>query len=321
MAAQEQIKASRPTAYDLRPTVVVVGGASVDIVGMTAGPVQPRVSNPGRVRISPGGAGRNVAENLARLGLRVALMTAVDAGPLGDWLIERTSNAGVDVTQIVRVEGRGHYYVAIESAGVLQWATSDMAAAESVTPGAIDARAGLIRAAEAVILDANMLPATIRRVAELAAGRLCLLPVSVAKSRRVLDVLNQSSMIALTAAEAQTLTDRPVTSRDEIVHAGRHLQSRGPAAVVITAGDQGMVWIGKEAAWAQISPEAVVDATGAGDAVAAVSMFCMLAGVREDLAARLAAAAGALTCGIEGATHPGLTREALHRYAELAENI
>src|SRR3989304_4846130 len=27
------------------------------------------------------------------------------------------------------------------------------------------------------------------------------------------------TMIALTAAEAQTLTDRPVTSRDEIVHA------------------------------------------------------------------------------------------------------
>lgn len=315
-------------------SVVVVGGASLDIVGIPAGPAQPGASTPGRVRMSPGGAGRNVAENLARLGVRATLIASIETGPLGDWLIARTAHAGVDVTQITRVEGRGNYYVATESAGVLQWAVSDMAAAESLTPAAIDARAGLIRAAEAVVLDANVPPGTIRRAADLTAGRLCLLPVSVAKARRVLEVLHRASLIVLTATEAQPLMDQAFTkgsdpvvnaqraqSRGEIVRAGRLLQSRGPAVVVITAGDQGMVWIAKEAAWAHISPGAVVDATGAGDAVAAASIYCLLAGYSEDLAARLAAAAGAMTVEIEGATHPGLTREALHRHAELAENV
>lgn len=302
-----------------------MGGANLDIVGMTAGPPHPGASTPGRVRVTPGGAARNVAENLARLGVRATLIAAVEAGPLGDRLIARTADAGVDVTQITRVEGRGNYYVAAESGGVLQWAVSDMAAAESLTPAAIDARAALIRAAEAVVLDANVPPGTIRRAADLTAGSLCLLPVSVAKAARVLEVLHRASLIVLTATEAQALTDQAFTkgsqSRDEIVRAGRLLQLRGPAVVVITAGDQGMVWIAKEAAWAHIPPDAVVDATGAGDAVAAVCIYGLLTGLSADLAARLAAAAGAMTVGIEGATHPGLTREALHRHAELAENV
>lgn len=82
-----------------------------------------------------------------------------------------------------------------------------------------------------------------------------------------------------------------------------------------------MVWIGREIAWAPISTETVVDAIGAGDAVAAVAVYSLLADLREDRAVRLAVAAAALTVGVEGATHPGLTREALHRYAELAESV
>jgi len=302
-------------------SVVVVGGASVDLIGMAPGPVVPRVSNPGRVRIGPGGAGRNVAENLARLGACVTLLSTVDAGPLGDWLIDRTAAAGVDVTQVARVPGRGSYYIGIQSDGVLQWGISDMAAAESLTAAEIDPHAELIRAAAAIVVDANVPQITIGRVAQLASGLVCLLPVSVAKSTRVLDTLHRASLIVLTSGEAHTLTGRPAESHDQIVQAGRELQARGPAAVVITAGDRGMVWIGRDVTWARVDPPAIADSTGAGDAVASVAVYSMLTGIREDLAARLSAAAGAMTVGVEGATHPGLTREALERYAELAKSL
>lgn len=306
---------------DLRPSVVVVGGANVDVIGTTAGPLRALVSNPGRVRIGPGGGGRNVAENLARLGARVTLICTVAAGPFGDWLIEQTAAAGVDVTKTERVQEQGSHYIGIQSDGVLQWGVSDMAASESLTPAAIDARADLIRAAEAVVVDANISPAAIRRVAQLGAGLVCLLPVSVAKSARVLDTLDRSTLIVLTSEEAEALTGRPAETRDEIIRCGRDLQSRGPSAVVITAGDQGMVWIGKDVTWARAVPPAIADSIGAGDAVASVAVYSMLTGIPEDLAARLCAAAGAMTVTVEGATHPGLTREALERYAELAKSL
>jgi pseudouridine kinase len=301
--------------------VVVAGGANIDLLGRSAEPMHPGVSNPGRVRISPGGAGRNVAENLARLGARVNLISAVGAGPLGQWLIDRTALAGVDVTQTVKVEGRGSYYVGIDSAGVLEWAVSDMGAVESLAVGEINAHAELLRTADAVVVDANLLPASIRRVVELATGQVCLLPVSAAKAVRVRDVLDRSSLMVLTSRETEVLTGRPTGTPDEVLHAGRDLQSRGASVVVITAGDQGMVWIGRDVTWARVAPPSTVDSTGAGDAVAAVAVYSMLIGIDQNLAARLAAAAGAMTVAVEGATHPELTREALDRYAELAKSL
>ena len=48
--------------------VVVVGGANVDVKARSTAALVARTSNPGTVVRTPGGVGRNVAENLARLG-------------------------------------------------------------------------------------------------------------------------------------------------------------------------------------------------------------------------------------------------------------
>lgn len=284
---------------------------------MSARPAQPHLSNPGRVRIDPGGAGRNVAENLTRLGLNVKLLAAVDMNPLAEWMISQTAQAGVDVSAVVRVSGRGNYYVAIESGGVLEWAVSEMAAAEALTPGDVEAHAGLFRAADAVVVDANLQPATIRRAVELTAGRpLCLLPVSVAKCRRMLDTLSQATLVVLTAAEASTLAGIPMHTEADAVNGARSMRARG--AVVITMGDRGAGWIDAGVTWQTAPPSTVVDPTGAGDAVAAVAVYGVITGLRADAALRLALAAASMTATVEGSTHPGLSLEALHDYARLA---
>jgi pseudouridine kinase len=51
--------------------VIVIGGANVDIKGRSSGAFIGGTSNPGDVMVSVGGVGRNIAENLARLGLDV----------------------------------------------------------------------------------------------------------------------------------------------------------------------------------------------------------------------------------------------------------
>lgn len=47
---------------------VVIGGANMDILGTPGQALTPGSSTPGTVSYSPGGVGRNIAENLARLG-------------------------------------------------------------------------------------------------------------------------------------------------------------------------------------------------------------------------------------------------------------
>ena len=61
------------------PYAVVVGGVNMDIGGVSAGPLVPADSNPGAVRMSLGGVGRNIAHNMALLGVDTRLLTAFGA--------------------------------------------------------------------------------------------------------------------------------------------------------------------------------------------------------------------------------------------------
>ena len=62
-------------------TVTCVGGANIDIQGFSNAAINMRDSNPGTVRLCPGGVGRNIAENLAWLGANVRMVTAVGEDP------------------------------------------------------------------------------------------------------------------------------------------------------------------------------------------------------------------------------------------------
>ena len=56
--------------------VVVIGGVNVDIGGKSHAPLVAADSNPGSVRVSLGGVGRNIAHNLSLMGTDVRMLTA-----------------------------------------------------------------------------------------------------------------------------------------------------------------------------------------------------------------------------------------------------
>ena len=58
------------------PYAVVVGGVNMDIGGRPSHKLVPADSNPGAVRMSLGGVGRNIAHNMSLLGMDVRLLTA-----------------------------------------------------------------------------------------------------------------------------------------------------------------------------------------------------------------------------------------------------
>lgn len=62
--------------------VYVIGGANIDIIGKCNQALIPYDSNIGHVTQSFGGVGRNIAENIARLGFSTHFISALgnDAG-------------------------------------------------------------------------------------------------------------------------------------------------------------------------------------------------------------------------------------------------
>ena len=65
---------------DVPRPIIVIGGANMDISAQAGSPLTAGDSIPGSIRYSPGGVGRNMAENLARLGVPVELVTVLEIG-------------------------------------------------------------------------------------------------------------------------------------------------------------------------------------------------------------------------------------------------
>lgn len=79
--------------------VVVVGGAVVDIIGNVTSKMSIlHTSNPGVVQNSFGGVGRNIAEQLSRLGISTSLSTAVAKDSSGRGLIEACEQLHIDTS-------------------------------------------------------------------------------------------------------------------------------------------------------------------------------------------------------------------------------
>ena len=94
--------------------VMVVGGCNLDIQGIPAKQGQPGDSLPGQVAMTPGGVGRNIAENIARLGHDVRLVSAVGEDDAGQQLLTATAEAGVDISAIKAFPGhRSPVYLSI----------------------------------------------------------------------------------------------------------------------------------------------------------------------------------------------------------------
>src|SRR5512135_2869086 len=80
--------------------VLVIGASSLDVVGRLRGDLQVATSNPARIRTSFGGVARNVAENLARLGQPVTLLSVLGKDRIGTDIMEYTSQVGVDMSAV-----------------------------------------------------------------------------------------------------------------------------------------------------------------------------------------------------------------------------
>ena len=147
-------------------TVLVIGGANLDVLARSSGPLRAHTSNPGAVLRTYGGVGRNVAENLARLGTPTRMLLAVGDDTAGQEVLARTRFAGVKTLRAPWEGPTGTYTALLDDDGSLVAGVADMAATESIAPEHVDG-AG-VADADWLVLDGNLPPATLAHALRLA---------------------------------------------------------------------------------------------------------------------------------------------------------
>ena len=300
--------------------VLVIGAAGVDTVGSLRGELDHGTSNPAQIRSSSGGVTRNVAENLARLGHPVILLTAVGNDQVGDQLIQKTQDAGVDVHLVVRTNEypTGTYLAVVNSKGELQYALDDMRSIAALTPSYLQEHADLFHEASLLFVDANLSKETLRKAVSLAyRAKIPIFadPTSTMLAHRLRPYLSKLNMITPNGAEANILCGRTIdcSKRRQALEAAKCLVSQGVDIAIITRARFGVCYATSETSGQvpAIQTE-IVDPTGGGDALTAAVIFALLNEIPLDDAIRLGVSAAALTLRHSGSVVPDLTLEKLY---------
>src|SRR3990172_8471609 len=199
--------------------VVVIGSSVMDVIGRPLTALVPRSSAPGELRMSPGGVARNVAENLARLGVEVTLITAVGDDPPGRQLRERAEAAGVDVRHALTVTGErtGMYMGVLDPQGGLHLALDDMGLVRWLSQDYLRSKAPVLERAQAIFLDANVPTDSLELVlaiADRAGIQVAADPTSASLAANLRPHLKDLWLVTPNVAEAEILCPHPSPRAD-----------------------------------------------------------------------------------------------------------
>ncbi|HEX2893397.1 MAG TPA: carbohydrate kinase family protein [Marmoricola sp.] len=291
-----------------RGEVVVVGGMNVDTLARISAETVPGSSNPGRTSTAHGGVGRNVAENLARLGSPVRLIGVVGEDAQGADLLAALRLLDVDCSGVRRSAdcSTGTYTAVLDHDGGLVIGVADMAATESLRPEHIADSA--LRGASWLVLDGNLRTDTIARCLALADQHdvpVVLDPVGVTKAAR----LGRLPGLHTFTPNHDELLAWAGTEDVEEARARAHAQGievvwlrEGAEGSTLHTGDGTVTTL-------RLPPAPVVDVTGAGDAMLAAYVHRLRAGDPVVQAGWFATAAAWLTVGSPTTVRHDLTED------------
>lgn len=298
------------------PYVAVVGGVNIDIGGTPHTKLIGGDSNPGRISVSAGGVGRNIAENLSRMGYVVRMVTALGDDMHGQQIVQNCAEVGIDLADSITVRG-GHtstYLCLNDMDGEIVGAVSDMGIYEQLTPEVLSERLEMLNGAALVVLDANLTPETVKYLAEHLTVPIFADPVSVKKAGAFKPVLGYLTVIKPNRPEASLLTGVTIAHDEDLPRAAEKFFEQGLPNVLISLGERGVYYNdGRDSGILPCLPMPVVNTSGCGDAFLAGCAAGYLEGEGLREMARLGLAASAVCAQTDSAVSPDISRGLLEK--------
>ena len=293
---------------------VVVGGVNVDIGGKSFAPLVAADSNPGTVKISLGGVGRNIAHNLSLLGTDVRMLTAYGDDIHGQRVAASCSELGIDVSHALRVAGgtTSTYLYLTDEQGEMALAVSNMEICGKITPRYLAGNLSLLQNAQVVIVDANIPRESLIYLAENCTVPLFCDPVSTTKAEKLRPILHRIHTLKPNRLEAELLSGVKITSRADVKTAADRLLELGVHRLFISLGAEGVyAAMGSEGLWLPNLPGHMVNTTGCGDAFMGAIGWAYLEGMDLKQTALVGLAAGAIAMESEETINPAMSAAAI----------
>ncbi len=321
------------------PPLLALGSAALDIKARLTRAPLPSTDVPGQITLKAGGVARNIAENLARLGVPVVFAGIMGADPQARLLIELSRAAGINVHPLPRSAPAPDDLLRLKLPDVLLTATLNVMLGpdgrqiagafsgdilDALQPGDLDQLQPIIEAAPAIICDGGLPADVLLRLREMLPEETFFYgnPGSVALAPRLIPLLDRLDLITCNHLEAQALTQVKVDSPAKLISSALIFVKQGVRRAVVTFGARGLAYADEERSLYQPArPARLVDATGAGDALAATLIEALLRDEPISSGLQRGLAAAALTCESEDTVAPLMSMDAIQQRISLSTNL
>ena len=301
--------------------IAVIGGANMDIGGFCTGRLLTEDSNPGFVSMTIGGVGRNIAENLVRMGLDVELITAIGGDDNGRAILADCREKGIGTSlSLMEKDMRSSVYLFIsDSDGDMHCAVNDMEIQERISPEAMAQRIGAINKMDAAVIDANLRPETIEYLAKNLTIPIFADAVSAAKVMRLKAALPHLYAFKPNRIEAELLTGISISNAGDAERAARAIAQMGVQRVCLSMSVEGAVCAqGDRCIRVPGRKLEMVNATGAGDAFTAALVWAYTKDLSLEESCMAGMAAASIAVESVSAVNPQMSEQKLqHRIQEL----
>lgn len=307
--------------------VICIGAIHLDTIAHAAEVIRPETSTPAAFVSKPGGVATNIARALVRLGVETHLVGTVGDDAAAGELTQGLASEGLKLSHVPHPGyATGQYLALHDPDGTLAAACVDDRILAEAPPDLFDSvlvDLMSVTAPETIwFLDANLpepMPARIagkidRRIADKPGGqRIVANAVSDAKAPRLKPVLPELDCLLLNRGEAVALTGLAQdAAADDLAQA---LAGTGVRSFVLTSGAADvLVWEAGGLSRFPTQQVAIVDVTGAGDALTAGTLAALARGYPLGQAVPFGLSAAALTLQATGALADDLSWDALKTF-------
>ena len=256
-------------------SIAVIGPVFVDVKGYPLGAFNPAGRNMGRVETVHGGVSRNVAEDLANLGLAPLFVSLADEGGSGDDVLKRLESRGVDTRFVRRVsDGMGLWLAVFDDRGNVAASISKRPDFTPVLDTLEESGDEIFRDCDSIALEIDAderVISTVFRYAEKYGKDVYAVVSNMSIAAERIEYIRKVRCLICNQEEAGLLFSENylnATPGDIIKDLKVMLRSSGIPAMIVTMGAQGAVYASQsgECGYCRAEDVKAVDTAGAGDA-------------------------------------------------------
>lgn len=277
--------------------VTIVGGANVDIGGFPYEKLKDYDSNPGEVSVSFGGVGRNIAENLCRMGEEIEFITVLGDDMYGNAIRKNSKELGMNIENSLVVENASTstYLFILDENKNMKIAISAMELYNELTVEYIKSKKEIISNSKICVVDTNVSEEILNYIVSNFKIPIAVDCVSTTKAKKIEKIIGKFHTIKANKIEAEILSGIKIKKESDLEKVAEFFIALGVKQIFISLGEEGVYFASKKKNIKMNAFKAnVVNTTGAGDAFMAGVIYSYLKGYGIEETIKFAIGAGAI---------------------------